>query len=570
MKKIKIIAVISSLTMMLSSFTGCETVQNMGDITNIPEVSEIDSDIENPSDSDYTSMPVETYPEYPVTYPEIEKLDTGNKYQAEECSYGSTLKLEDKITGFEGDGYITGFNKSNKLEFDIEVPSNQHYDLTFCIASDEETNCHIQINDRNTGQFKTNSEGVFTRITMYGVFLTAGNSKIVISTDGEDIAIDYLEISNNTSLQEIGYNADGELSNSNAGESAKELMQFLTENYGKYVITGQYASDETNKEINLIYSMTGKKPVIRFSALETSSVNYDESFKDIDACADWYRNGGIVGLMWYWKAPGETSSVYADETDFELSNAVTTDIEGLALMPQEDIRALYGEGQLSKECYSIIMDIDNMAGQLMSLKNKGIPVLWRPLHEASGDWFWWGASGADDYRWLWELMYTRMTEYFELDNLIWVWNGQSKEYIVTERMFDIASVDVYISADKEYGSRYEQFASLQDFIGQDKLIALSECSDVPDIDAVFRDNSVWSFFGLWYGNYLMNDDGTLSEEYTTKDELVKNYNSKGAMTLDKYHELTDFVVTTTATTSTANTTTVTTTTTVSSESSTVS
>ena len=179
-------------------------------------------------------------------------------------------------------------------------------------------------------------------------------------------------------------------------------------------------------------------------------------------------------------------------------------------------------------------------------------------------------EGADDYRWLWELMYTRMTEYFELDNLIWVWNGQSKEYIVTERMFDIASVDVYISADKEYGSRYEQFASLQDFIGQDKLIALSECSDVPDIDAVFRDNSVWSFFGLWYGNYLMNDDGTLSEEYTTKDELVKNYNSKGAMTLDKYHELTDFVVTTTATTSTANTTTVTTTTTVSSESSTVS
>ena len=94
------------------------------------------------------------------------------------------IHSKDKITGFEGDGYITGFNKSNKLEFDIEVPSNQHYDLTFCIASDEETNCHIQINDRNTGQFKTNSEGVFTRITMYGVFLTAGNSKIVISTDG--------------------------------------------------------------------------------------------------------------------------------------------------------------------------------------------------------------------------------------------------------------------------------------------------------------------------------------------------------------------------------------------------
>lgn len=555
MNKLKFIALMNSAVLAMSFFIGCQNTDtdnnNMNNtdsmagssIENITETSvnaetKTETSAKIIAETGTSTALIETYPEYPVSYPEIQYVDTGSKYQAEDCITNESFKLDTQISGYEGEGYITGFNSENFLCFTADVSANQHYDLTFCISAEKEVPCTVEINDRKIGQFNTNSEGKFTRITMYGVFLTAGESGISIKTDGNDIALDYLEITNNTSLKEVSYNSDGTLSNANAGESAKNLMKFLSDNYGKYVITGQYASDETNKEINLIYSTTGKKPVIRFSALETSYASYDESFKDIDACAEWYREGGIVGLMWYWRSPDEKASVYASETDFRISNA-KTDID-IACMTQEEIRGLYGEGKISKECYGIILDIDNMSGQLISLKNKGIPVLWRPLHEASGDWFWWGAGGADDYRWLWELMYTRMTEYFELDNLIWVWNGQSKEYIVSSNMFDIASVDIYLSSDKEYGSQYEYFVSLQNFIGQDKIIALSECSSIPDIDSVFRDNSVWSFFGLWYGEYLADGSGGISEEYMTKDYIIKNYNSAGAMTLDEYQQLTDY------------------------------
>lgn len=538
MNKLKLTAVISSFALTLSFFSGCQKVQRVGNITDglIEEITETTETVTSAITTDTTT--VETYPEYPVTYPEIKPADTGQKYQAEEYITNTDFQSETAISGFEGTGYITGFNGNNLLDFQVSVPTNQHYDLTFCISAESEILCSIQINERKIGQFKTNAEGKFTKITMHGVFLTEGASSVAISSDGNDMAVDYLEISNNTSLKDIGYNINGTLSNANAGESAQELMKFLSDNYGKYVITGQYASDNTNSEIDLIYSITGKKPAIRFSALETSYASYDESFRDIDACADWYRKGGIVGLMWYWRSPDEKASVYASETDFRISDAIT-DID-ISCMTQEEIRGLYGEGKISKECYGIILDIDNMAGQLMSLKDKGIPVLWRPLHEASGEWFWWGASGSDDYRWLWKLMYTRMTEYFELDNLIWIWNGQSKEYIVPSDTFDIASMDIYISPDKEYGSQYEYFASLQDFIGQDKLIALSECSSIPDIDSVFRDNSVWSFFGLWYGEYLTDNNGNISEKYMPREYIIKNYNSAGTMTLDKYQELTGY------------------------------
>lgn len=521
-----------ALAAAMTAFSGCKAV-NKADINTSGASSDSDASLLDGN----TTEPIATYPDYPVSYPEIEQQDTGKLYEAESCTLSGKLFAASDRTGFSGDGYVTGFGDKgeNVLAFDIEAPSNQHYDLAFCIASDAAAECTVLLNDNEISRFSTTSDGVFTRITLYGVFLVKGASTVELRPENGSIDLDYLKVSNNTSLSRIEYNADGELSNKDAGESAKELMSFLTENYGKYIITGQYASDETNKELDLICRTTGKFPVIRFSALENSGDSFDNGFKDIDAAADWYRQGGIVGLMWYWEAPGKKSSVYAEDTDFRLSDAVT-DID-IAELSQEDIRGLYGEGKISEECYGLILDIDNMAGQLMSLKNKGIPVLWRPLHEASGDWFWWGASGTADYKWLWQLMYTRMTGYFGLDNLIWVWNGQSASTLVDSDTFDIAAVDIYMGEDKEYGSRYEQFAALQRIVGSNKLIALSECSSVPDIDAAFRDNAVWSFFGLWYGEYLEDEDGNYSDKYTLKDSFIRAYNSDGALTLDEYTKI---------------------------------
>ena len=42
----------------------------------------------------------------------------------------------------------------------------------------------------------------------------------------------------------------------------------------------------------------------------------------------------------------------------------------------------------------MIKDIDLVGSYLKTLKDKGIPVIWRPLHEAGGRWFWWGMDAA--------------------------------------------------------------------------------------------------------------------------------------------------------------------------------
>lgn len=556
MKLNRIFAFAVAVTVVAAGLTSCQsknkTVEKASESSVISETEVVTDATENPTETSVTvsTSPPETYPDFPISYPEIEKKSTGDLYEAELARLSDGLKIEGKeesgediqvttsVSGnnnsvFSGDGYVTGFRSdgSSYIIFDVNAPSNQHYDLSFSIASESIVNCKISLNGSEISSFKTMDDGEFTLITLYGVFLVKGQSEIELRATDGNMKVDYLKLADNTSLSEVKYDASNEPVNRQAGESAKELLNFITENYGRYTITGQYASSPENKEMELVYQTTGKYPVIRFSALHTSGSSFDSMFKEIDACTDWYRKGGIVGLMWYWESPSKKSSVYAEESDFVLADAVT-DID-IANLTQEEIRGLYGEGKISEQCYGLILDIDNMAGQLMSLKNKGVPVLWRPLHESAGEWFWWGGD-TESYKWLWNLMYRRYTDYFQLDNLIWVWNGQSESTLVDKNTFDIASLDIYMGSEKDFGSRYEQFLALQKIVGEDKLIALSECSEIPDIDISFRDNSVWSFFGLWYGKYIMDENGGYSEEFMDKDSFIRIYNSDGVISLDEY------------------------------------
>lgn len=182
-------------------------------------------------------------------------------------------------------------------------------------------------------------------------------------------------------------------------------------------------------------------------------------------------------------------------------------------------------GEISEECYALIQDIDVVSEAMQPLADADVAVLWRPLMEAGGGWYWWGASGTDAYRWLWDLLYTRMTEYHHLNQLIWVWNRQSSSYLADASQYDIASVDLYVEEDKTFGSRYEQYVALRN-MAPGKLLEISECSNLPDMNTMFRDRTVWPFFGLWYASYL----GT----YTSDVDLTAMYHSEAALTLGDY------------------------------------
>ena len=116
----------------------------------------------------------------------------------------------------------------------------------------------------------------------------------------------------------------------------------------------------------------------------------------------------------------ETRAIKEDEQRLANARQMVEDAKaGVASMEE-----LLEEEKISEECLAIVKDIDKVSEKLKELQDKGISVIWRPLHEASNGYFWWGKTAAS-YKWLWSLLYQRQTNYHKLNNLIWVWSAQN-------------------------------------------------------------------------------------------------------------------------------------------------
>ena len=468
--------------------------------------------------------------------PEVELTEISKVIQAEEGISDGGVKLSQERDGYEGVGYMTGFDKnpSDDLEMSVLIPSNQHYNITVVLASDNKMNNILTVNGQDIGELVTTASGKFEPITLRNVYLTKGVKQIGIKQVTGGIDVDYVYIQNSDDITNLDITPDDTPINENSDTKTKNTMKYLADNFNENIISGQYATPGTNKELDLIYQTTGHYPALRLGDMATYTDDKAPK-KEIEKAIEWSARGGLVGYVWHWKAPTENGSYYSDSTDFDLSKAVT-DID-IANMSQDEIEKLYDDGEISKECFDLVRDIDTVSQKLEILKDNGVTVLWRPLHEASGGWFWWGAKGFDSYEWLWNLIYERQTQYFDLNNLIWVWNAQDTDWYVGDDKCDIISADVY-AVDGSQISEVNTYIQLAK-ISSKKLIALSECSAPPAPNAMLRDRAMWSWFGVWYGDYVMDTSGEISEEYISKDDLIKTYSHENIITLEQLPDLRD-------------------------------
>lgn len=147
-------------------------------------------------------------------------------------------------------------------------------------------------------------------------------------------------------------------------------------------------------------------------------------------------------------------------------------------------------------------DLEKISAHLLQLQNAGIPVLWRPLHEAAGRWFWWGNGSAESYKKLWIMMF----DYFKakgINNLIWIWTSEGSDaaWYPGDAYVDIIGTDMYgqngeaVSA-RDAAKRFDELA----YRYPTKMITLSECGTVSEIPAQWSANANWSWFMPWYGS----------------------------------------------------------------------
>lgn len=473
-----------------------------------------------------------------LTYDGVEEAECHMLVEVEDSAGITTgISLRASKSGYSGSGYVE-ISDNSAFHMTVEIPASQYYKITVRHTAGAHKENPIMFNGLKVMDV-VSENGDWQETVVNGIFLEKGLNEVTLGPGWSWFSLDSILIENGNPISNDIYNGVTEtLCNPYANLKTQNIYQYLKAVYGKRTLAGQCTDYGNNTETDALYLGTGKFPAVRTFDFIFDSMSFcggNPQAKDVDLAIEWSKDGGLVVYDWHWYAPYNECEFYGENTSFSLTNAVTD--ADLAHLSLEEIKTLYKNGEISVEAYKIVEDIDNISALMQRMEDENVTVMWRPLHEASGGWFWWGEYGEDAYKWLWKLLFERMTDYHELDNLIWVWNGQKESWYPGDEYCDIISMDIYNTA-HDYGASPSTLAQMVEWVDGGKLVTLSECATMPDPDLIVRDNAYWLWFAVWNWDYIVVDGTTqLSGAYTELYMIDKVYNSEVIITRD---ELPDF------------------------------
>ncbi len=297
----------------------------------------------------------------------------------------------------------------------------------------------------------------------------------------------------------------------NPSAEARRLLSYLQSIQGKRVLAGHHVMYGSMKDRDLafIVGTTGKFPALIEFEGGIFARKYHEDYNSVqrqlvsDAVAYW-NAGGVVAICWHWGNPLKPRNTYENtKVEFDLEAALT-------------------EG--TPEHAAMLKDLDVTAQMLKELRDAHVPVLWRPLHEICGGWFWWGMQGKEKAQELWKFIFEYYTQHHQLDNLIWVYSASQEmrtDWFPGPQYADVIGVDIYRQGQQDERQGFDRMNS----IAENKPVALSECDIIPDPDVMKQRGFLWNWVTTWHSRYLRkNPPDVLKSFYQhelviTRDEL---------------------------------------------------
>ncbi|HEX2955752.1 MAG TPA: glycosyl hydrolase [Chitinispirillaceae bacterium] len=371
--------------------------------------------------------------------------------------------------------------------------------------------------------------------------LSAGANTLAITKSWGWVNVDYVEL---TPYEDVSpFSISSSLVSPNASINAKKIYNFLRENFQKKVISGVMTSDvmqtdgkntpdtlENQTEVAWVMKASGKIPALtgldflHAVGQKTEGEWYLGYTKATISLAETvFKKGGIPAYSFHWRDPSHvTEAFYTTYTTFNLKKMYADSLTCTSYNTSSD------------EYQAIIRDLDIIAGYLKILAEKEVPILWRPLHEASGKWFWWGEQGPEACKGLYRLMFDRFINHHHLNNLIWVWTtdeaGDALDWYPGDEYVDIIGRDFYYyPREANHGSLAASFEKVKELFKGKKIVALSENGSIPYPDNLVGDGAGWSYFMPWNLDYTM--DGWAHDNTAADWKLILNHDY--VITLDE-------------------------------------
>lgn len=494
-----------------------------------------------------------------VAAPCVSAIEGGEVLIKAECEDLSGAELwtsiyENQLPGYSGEGFAYVTSKAITLE--VEAPEEGMYqiDVRYAQILDKSGRDQtISVNGKKN-MIKFPYTDKWTDISM-GVFrLNKGTNEIEISPQYGYAAYDTITI---TKAMPNDYSkATSTLTDSNATSETKALMKYLKSVYGNHILSGQQeiygggmnGDGNMEKEFDWLLENTGKLPAIRGFDMMNYNPLYGWEDGTTERLIDWVtKKGGIATVCWHINVPIDFKNyTLGDEVDWKDCTYKNYQSSNGTF----DTSKAVVEG--TKEYEYFMAAVDDLAEQLLLCQAAGVPIIFRPLHEAQGNegnygdgtaWFWWGDRGAEVYKELWKLLYTTLTEKYELHNLIWEFNSynyaNSPTWYPGDDYVDIVAYDKYnvennrddgLSSGPNVSAISRIFNYLYNLVDGGKMLAISECDTVPTVENMTVEDAGWLYFCPWYGDYLM------SERYQDPETLSEIYNSDYCITLDELPE----------------------------------
>lgn len=317
---------------------------------------------------------------------------------------------------------------------------------------------------------------------------------------------------------------------------AQKLYNFLATNYGVKTISGMMTGDvgsgtdiKAQVDVDTMYQVTGKYPVIvGFDFLFATGVNASNSWYQsytntaVTLAKDLWNKGGIPAFTWHWKDPSDS----VDQFYVSGHDTVTT----------FDFTKGFTSGTTTWDTTSttykqLVSDIDEIAAYFLKLQADSVAAIFRPIHEASGAWFWWGTKEGAAFQSLYNLVYDRMVNTNGVKNLVWVWNpeyAKDKDWNPGSTKYDVISLDIYEAYDytTKFVTGYKDLTT--NFSTENKIFAISENGPIPDISSMKANNTVWSWWMPWYQSW----SGKFLNQ-TMESVWKANMNDSCTITLDE-------------------------------------
>ncbi len=453
---------------------------------------------------------------------------------------GSATVLSEQ-KGFSGTGYVFLQDNADTISVTVTVPETGMYELNIGYAAIYGDKIQgLEINGANQGNVSFAEGKTFEEVKFGTVKLEKGDNTVTIVGSWGWTLFDYVSIA---PAELAKLECSNKLCDPKATDEAQGLMNYMATVYGDYIVSGQqeiYANGHGGNfewEFDYLLDLTGKMPAIRgFDFMNYNSL-YGWDDGTTDRVIDWVNEkGGIATASWHINVPKEIegysvgdkvdwgNATYSNQTTFSPSKILTD---------PDSIEAKYFDNA-----------VELLAAELTKLQDAGVPLLFRPFHEAegaggeTGSWFWWGKDGSATYKALWQHLYKTLTEEYGLHNLIWEFNSytyaNSKNWYPGDEYVDIIGYDKYNgAANKPNESPISStFFNLVDLYGgSGKMVALTECDTVPAIDAMLEEGAYWSYFCPWYEGE--NGSPLFLTEYNNAETLKKLYQSESVITLDE-------------------------------------